>query len=72
MPIISVTTWDGQDDAQCQELMEELTRTVRRVTGAPLDKITVYIQEVPRNRWAEGGALGDDPKFPQLSRRLTE
>ncbi|CAL9563674.1 MULTISPECIES: tautomerase family protein [Streptomyces] len=72
MPIISVTTWDGQDDAQSQELLEELTRTVRRVTGAPLDKITVYIQEVPRNRWAEGGALGSDPKFPELSRRTTE
>ncbi|MFI1863986.1 4-oxalocrotonate tautomerase family protein [Streptomyces jumonjinensis] len=72
MPIISVTTWDGQDDAQCQELMEELTRTVRRVTGAPLDKITVYIQEVPRHRWAEGGALGSDPEFPKLSRRLAE
>ena len=72
MPIISVTTWDGQDDAQSQELMEELTRTVRRVTGAPLDKIKVYIQEVPRNRWAEGGALGSDAKVPELSRRLTE
>lgn len=72
MPIISVTTWDGQDDAKAQELIEELTRTVRRVTGAPLDKITVYIQEVPRNRWAEGGALGSDPKFPELSRRLSE
>ncbi|GLZ01748.1 tautomerase family protein [Actinoplanes sp. NBRC 103695] len=72
MPIISVTTWDGQDDAQARELMEELTRTVRRVTGAPLDKITVYIQEVPRSRWAEGGALGSDPEFPELSRRLSE
>ncbi|MCC0095964.1 MULTISPECIES: tautomerase family protein [Streptomyces] len=72
MPIISVTTWDGQDDAQCRELVEELTRTVRKVTGAPLDKITVYVQEVPRNRWAEGGALGSDPEFPVLSRRLTE
>ncbi|MFD7835692.1 4-oxalocrotonate tautomerase family protein [Streptomyces sp. NPDC059761] len=72
MPIISVTTWDGQDDAQCRELMEELTRTVRKVTGAPLDKITVYVQEVPRNRWTEGGALGSDPEFPMLSRRLTE
>ncbi|MFF4846372.1 4-oxalocrotonate tautomerase family protein [Streptomyces sp. NPDC001194] len=72
MPIISVTTWDGQDDAQCRELMEELTRTVRKVTGAPLDKITVYVQEVPRGRWTEGGALGSDPEFPVLSRRLTE
>ncbi|AGL16529.1 tautomerase family protein [Actinoplanes sp. N902-109] len=72
MPIISVTTWDGQDDVLARELMQELTRTVRRVTGAPLDKITVYIQEVPRSRWSEGGALGSDPKFGELSRRLCE
>lgn len=68
MPIISVTTWPC-DDASAQELMEELTRTVRRVTGAPLDKITVYIEQVPRNRWSEGGALGSDANFPELSRR---
>lgn len=71
MPIVSVTTWPGKTDEECKTLVEELTATVRRVTGAPLDKITVYIQEIPRNRWAEGGALGDDPDFAQLSRRVT-
>lgn len=68
MPIVSVTTWPGEN-GKAQELMEELTRTVARVTGAPLDKITVYINEIPKNRWSEGGALGNDPEFGELSRR---
>jgi 4-oxalocrotonate tautomerase len=71
MPIVTVTTWPSQSDDQCKTLVEELTSTVQRVTGAPLDKITVYIHEVPRNRWAEGGALGSDPDFARLSRRTS-
>lgn len=68
MPIVSVTNWPC-DDTAAHELMQELTQTVRRVTGAPLDKITVYVTEVPRNRWSEGGILGTDAQFPELSRR---
>ncbi|MFF4324382.1 4-oxalocrotonate tautomerase family protein [Streptomyces sp. NPDC001568] len=68
MPIISVTTWPSENDEKCHELMEELTETVHRVTGAPRDRITVYIQEVSRNRWSEGGAVGSDPDFARLSR----
>jgi 4-oxalocrotonate tautomerase len=71
MPIITVTTWPNQSDEQCKALVEELTSTVQRVTGSPLDKITVYIHEVPQNRWAEGGALGSDPDFARLSRRTS-
>jgi len=69
LPIISVTTWPNQTDEQCRRLIQELTRTVREVTGAPLDKITVYIQEIPQNRWGEAGAIGDDPNYPEASRR---
>ncbi|RKT55519.1 tautomerase family protein [Saccharothrix australiensis] len=68
MPIVSVTTWPGPDDL-ARRLVEELTGTVHRVTGAPMDKITVYVQEVPRDRWAEGGVLGSNPDFATLSRR---
>ncbi len=68
MPILHVTTWSPQSDDTARELMEALTDTVARVTGAPLDKITVLISEIPRNRWAEGGALGDDPDFARKSR----
>lgn len=69
MPIINVTTWDGQTDEQARQLMTALTKTMKDVTGAPLDKITVYIQEIPRNRWAEAGSLGSDPDFPIASRQ---
>jgi 4-oxalocrotonate tautomerase len=68
MPILSITTWPGTDE-QAKKLMTELTDTMRRVTGAPLDKITVYIHEVPQDRWSEGGAIGSDPQFAELSRR---
>jgi 4-oxalocrotonate tautomerase len=69
MPLITVTTWPNQTDEQCRALIEALTSTVQQVTGAPLDKITVYIHEVPQNRWGEGGALGSDRDFARLSRR---
>ncbi|MCU1612673.1 MAG: 4-oxalocrotonate tautomerase family protein [Frankiales bacterium] len=68
MPIINVTTWPNQSDEKCRELAAELTRAYHEVTGAPLDRITVYIQEVPRNRWAEGGVLGSEPDFAHRSR----
>ncbi|MFE3110281.1 4-oxalocrotonate tautomerase family protein [Kitasatospora indigofera] len=71
MPIVNVTTWPNQSDEKCRELVEELTLTVNRVTGAPFDKITVYIQEIAQNRWGEGGVLGTDPGFAELSRRRT-
>ncbi|MEU3495605.1 tautomerase family protein [Kitasatospora cineracea] len=71
MPILTVTTWPNQTDEKCLELIEELTATVNRVTGAPFDKITVYIQEIAQNRWGEGGVLGTDPQFAELSRRRT-
>lgn len=69
MPIVHVTTWSPQSDDTARELMEALTDTVHRVTSAPLDRITVLISEIPRNRWAEGGAIGDDPDFALKSRQ---
>ena len=72
MPIIKVTTWEGQDDSEARELLVELTKTTRRVTGAPLDKISVFIEEIPKNRWAEAGSLGSDADFPIASRRQQE
>lgn len=69
MPIVSVTTWPTLGDQKSQQLIEALTETVHAITGAPLDKITVLIQEVPQSRWGEGGVLGNHPQFPELSRR---
>ena len=72
MPFISVTTWPTLSDEKCQALIEVLTQAVHDVAGAPLDKIVVVINEIPRNRWGEGGVLGSNPEFPELSRRRSK
>ena len=71
MPFVSVTTWPTLGDDKSRQLIEALTHTVHEVSGAPLDKIIVVIQEVPTNRWGEAGVLGSHPEFPTLSRRRT-
>ena len=69
MPILHVTTWPNLGDAKSCQLIEALTQTMHSVTGAPLDRITVFITEVPRERWGEGGVPGSHPQFAELSRR---
>lgn len=71
MPIINVTTWKNSEPATKKRLLDGLTRVTHEVTGAPLDKITVFIQEVPQSDWAEAGIPGDDPEFRNKSRRQT-
>lgn len=70
MPIISITTWPTPKETQ-QLMMQEITKVVHKISGAPLDKITVYIQEIIPSSWSEAGASGDSPEFQIKSRRLT-
>jgi 4-oxalocrotonate tautomerase len=72
MPFISVTTWPTLGDEKSQTLIEALTLTTHEVTGTPLDKITVVINEIPTTRWGEGGVLGSNPDFAELSRRRSK
>lgn len=67
MPIIHVTTWPTSSEVK-EKLLKSLTKAVHEVTGAPLDKITVYISEIDKNSWSEAGILGSDPQFPTKSR----
>lgn len=71
MPIISVTTWASDNSEMKAELIRELTATTHRVTGARLDKITVYITEIEKSNWGEAGALGSEPDFLEKSCRHT-
>lgn len=70
MPVIHIATWPIADQNRARELIEGVTRAVHLATGAPLDKISVYIIEVPPSRWADAGVLGTDPEFGVKSRRL--
>jgi len=69
MPIIHISTFKIADQKKAQVLLEEITATMHRVTGVPLDKISAYLTEVEPSRWADAGVLGTDPLFQTLSRR---
>lgn len=71
MPVIQVTTWKINNEQNVQLLIEDITRAVYEHCGAPLDKISVIINEVSPSRWADAGITGNDPTFPQQSRRKT-
>lgn len=70
MPVIHIVSWPIQDECVARALIEGVTRVVHDATGAPLDKISVYITEVPPSRWGDAGVLGSAPQFREKSRRL--
>lgn len=70
MPVIHIATWPIADENAVRALVTNVTRAVHDATGAPLDKISVYVTEVTPSRWADAGVLGNDPEFRQKSRRL--
>lgn len=72
MPIIKVTTWKSDNQQLKEQLVKELTKTVHSVTGAPMPKITVFIEEIPNTQWAEGGVLGSEPDFLTRSLKLED
>lgn len=71
MPVIHVATWPLKDDSSVRAIVEGITRVVHEATGAPLNKISVYITEVAPARWGDAGVLGCDPQFRERSRRTS-
>lgn len=59
MPVISVDWWKGNDRAQRQELVAELTACVSRVAGCPEEAVTVIVRDVDPSYWGKGGVLAD-------------
>ncbi len=69
MPIINITTWPTAVEVK-QKMMEDITRVVHEISGAPLDKITVFVQEIEKNSWSDAGVVGTNADFPKKSRRI--
>ncbi len=55
MPVVQITLIDGYDAATKARLHQALTAAVRTTIGAPLDGITVMIQETGPENYARGG-----------------
>ncbi|MFI8006527.1 4-oxalocrotonate tautomerase family protein [Streptomyces sp. NPDC086010] len=59
MPVISVDWWKGNDRAQREELVSELTASVSRIAGCPEEAVTVIVRDVEPGHWGKGGVLAD-------------
>ena len=55
MPVITVTLIEGYDDTTRERLAKSLTTAAQAVIGAPLDGVTVTIQELPPANYMRGG-----------------
>jgi 4-oxalocrotonate tautomerase len=60
MPLVIVKMLVGRTAEQKRQLAQEVTEVVARVSGAPVDKVDVIIEDHPRENWASGGRLYSD------------
>jgi phenylpyruvate tautomerase PptA (4-oxalocrotonate tautomerase family) len=56
MPVITVTLIEGYDEQIRRDLSARLTDSIRAAIGAPLDGITVILNEVPAANYMRGRA----------------
>lgn len=55
MPYITVKMLEGRSEEQKRALVEKVTEAVSETSGAPKDKIVVFIEEMSKNHYAVGG-----------------
>ncbi|MGM0875136.1 MAG: 2-hydroxymuconate tautomerase [Bacillota bacterium] len=55
MPYVTVKMLEGRTDDQKRALVEKVTAAVSETTGAPTEKIAVFIEEMSKNNYALGG-----------------
>ena len=60
MPHVIVRMLEGRTQDQKRALVEKVTAAVSETAGAPAEKVTVYIEEMPKNHYAEAGKLKSD------------
>ncbi|MFZ3591489.1 2-hydroxymuconate tautomerase [Bacillus sp. DJP31] len=55
MPYVTVKMLEGRTEEQKKTLVEKVTAAVSESTGAPSEKIVVFIEEMTKNHYATGG-----------------
>lgn len=55
MPYVTVKMLPGRSEDQKKALVEKVTEAVSETTGAPVDAVTVFIEEMSKNHYAVGG-----------------
>ncbi len=55
MPYVTVKMLEGRSEEQKQAMVEKVTEAVSETSGAPKDKIVVFIEEMSKQHYAVGG-----------------
>ncbi|OJG53591.1 4-oxalocrotonate tautomerase [Enterococcus haemoperoxidus] len=55
MPFIHVELIEGRSEEQLTNMVKEITEVVSRNTGAPQENIHVIVNEMKKDRYAQGG-----------------
>ncbi|OEH93244.1 2-hydroxymuconate tautomerase [Bacillus solimangrovi] len=55
MPYVTVKMLEGRSDDQKKALVEKVTDAVSETTGAPKERITVFIEEMTKNHYGVAG-----------------
>ncbi|MEW4308260.1 2-hydroxymuconate tautomerase [Rossellomorea marisflavi] len=55
MPYVTVKMLEGRTDDQKRALVEKVTEAVSETTGAPEEKVVVFIEEMTKNHYSSGG-----------------
>ena len=61
MPFVVVNLWPGRDDDAKRRIIKGITKVLTD-EKIPCDAISIIINEVPKNNWAEAGELCSDRK----------
>lgn len=55
MPYVTVKMLEGRTEDQKKALVEKVTEAVSETTGAPVENVVVFIEEMPKNHYAVAG-----------------
>lgn len=60
MPIVQIELLEGRTTAQKRLLVEKVTQAIMESIGAPADKVTIIIRDMPKENYAKAGKLASD------------
>ncbi|PZL74694.1 4-oxalocrotonate tautomerase [Enterococcus plantarum] len=55
MPFIHIELVEGRSEEQMTNMVKEITEVVSKNTGAPQENIHVIVNEMKKDRYAQGG-----------------
>ena len=60
MPIVQIELLEGRTVAQKRSLVEKVTEAIMESIGAPAEKVTIIIRDMPKENYAKAGKLASD------------